>query len=34
MDFSSANKELWNPVIQLGVMAGLILLANILRQKV
>lgn len=34
MDFSSANKELWSPVVQLGVMAGLILLANVLRQKV
>lgn len=34
MDFSSANTSLWNPIIQLGIIAGLILLANILRQKV
>ena len=34
MDFSSANVELWNPVIQIGVIAGLILLANILRRKI
>jgi len=33
MDFSSANTALWNPVIQLGIIAGLILLANILRRK-
>ena len=34
MDFSSANTQLWNPMVQLGVIAGLILLANVLRQKV
>lgn len=34
MDFSSANTQLWNPVIQLGIIALLILLANILRRKV
>lgn len=34
MDFSSANTQLWNPMVQLGIIAGLILLANVLRQKV
>lgn len=34
MDFSSANISLWNPVIQVGLMAGLILLANTLRRKI
>ena len=34
MDFSSANVELWNPMVQLGIIAGLILLANALRRKV
>lgn len=34
MDFSSANTSLWNPVIQIGVIAVLVLLANILRRKV
>lgn len=34
MDFSSANTELWSPIIQIGIIAALILLANILRQKV
>lgn len=34
MDFSAANASLWNPIIQLGIIAGLILLANILRQKI
>lgn len=34
MDFSSANTSLWNPVIQLGVLAGMILLANLLRRKI
>ena len=33
MDFSAANTGLWNPVIQIGIMAGLILLANTLRRK-
>ena len=31
MDFSAANKELWNPMIQMGIISGLVLLANILR---
>ncbi len=34
MDFSSANVSLWSPIIQIGIIAGLILLANVLRQKV
>lgn len=34
MDFSAANTSLWSPIIQIGIIAGLILLANILRRKV
>ncbi len=34
MDFSSANTALWSPIVQIGVIAGLILGANILRRKV
>lgn len=34
MDFSSANTALWNPIIQVGIICGLIILANILRRKV
>ena len=34
MDFSYANLTLWSPVIQIGVIAGLILLANVLRRQV
>ncbi len=34
MDFSAANVSLWNPIIQLGIIAGLILLANVLRRKI
>ena len=34
MDFSSANAGLWNPIVQIGIIAGLILLANTLRQKI
>ena len=34
MDFSSANTSLWNPVIQIGCIAALILLANVIRRKV
>ena len=34
MDFSAANKELWNPMIQMGIISGLVLLANILRRKI
>lgn len=34
MDFSSANTELWSPIIQLGIIAGLILLSNVLCRKI
>jgi len=34
MDFSAANTTLWNPVIQIGMVAGLIILANLLRRKI
>jgi len=34
MDFSAANVELWSPIIQIGCIAGLILLANVLRRKI
>ncbi len=34
MDFSAANAALWSPIIQMGTIAGLILLANVLRRKI
>ena len=34
MDFSAANTELWNIIIQFGIIAGLGLVANILRRKI
>lgn len=34
MDFSAANTALWNPIIQFGIIAFLILLANVLRRKI
>ncbi len=34
MDFSANNTALWSPMIQMGIIAGLILLANVLRGKV
>ncbi|MBO4987646.1 MAG: hypothetical protein J6C63_02215 [Lachnospiraceae bacterium] len=34
MDFSVANQALWNPIIQFGIIAFLILLANVLRRKI
>ena len=34
MDYSSANTALWNIVLQLGMIAGSILLANFLRNKI
>ena len=34
MDYSAANQGLWNLIIQLGMIAGAVLLANFLRQKV
>ena len=33
MDYSAANHALWNIIVQLGLLAGAILLANFLRQK-
>ena len=34
MDYSAANLSLWNIIIQLGMITGAILLANLLRQRV
>ncbi len=34
MDFSAANTALWSPIIQIGILAGLLLLANVLRRKI
>ena len=34
MDYSAANVQLWNGIIQLGYIAGAILLANRLRNRV
>ena len=34
MDFSASNIQLWSPIIQIGIIAGLVLLANILRRKI
>ncbi|MEG1548264.1 MAG: sodium:glutamate symporter [Clostridia bacterium] len=34
MDFSAANTALWNIMIQFGIMAGVVLLANLLRRKI
>ena len=34
MNYSASNTELWNPIVQIGIIAGLILLANVLRRKV
>lgn len=34
MDYSAANTALWNPIIQFGIIAALILIANILRRKI
>ncbi len=34
MDYSAANLQLWNVIIQLGAIAAAILLANLLRQRV
>ena len=34
MDFSSANATLWNPVIQIGIIAVVLIIANVLRRKV
>lgn len=34
MDYSAANTELWAPLIQVGVIAGMLILANVLRRKI
>jgi len=34
MDFSAANTPLWSFMIQLGVIAGIVLVANLLRRKI
>ena len=34
MDYSAANHTLWNMIIQLGLIAGAVLVANFLRQRV
>ena len=34
MDYSAANHALWNVIIQMGLIAGAILLANLLRRRV
>lgn len=34
MDFSASNHTLWNFILQFGILAGILLLANILRRKV
>ena len=34
MDYSASNTALWNVIVQLGMIAGVILLGNFLRQKI
>jgi len=34
MDYSALNTGLWSPIIQVAIVAGVILLANVLRRKV
>ncbi len=34
MDFSAANTALWNPIVQMGIIAGMLLLANVIRRKI
>jgi ESS family glutamate:Na+ symporter len=34
MDFSASNITLWNGIIQFGIIAGIILLANLMRRKI
>ena len=34
MDYSAANIELWSPMVQVGVIALVLLLANVLRRKI
>lgn len=34
MDYSAANTSLWAPIVQVGIIAGILLLANVLRRKI
>lgn len=34
MDFSASNKILWNIILQFGILAGVMLFANVLRRKI
>ncbi len=34
MDFSSANTELWAPIVQIGIIASLMMLSNVLVRKI
>lgn len=34
MDFSATNTSLWGPIIQIGIIAVLVIIANILRRKI
>ena len=34
MDYSAANHALWNVIVQMGTIAGAILLANMMRQRI
>ena len=34
MDYSAANKELWNMIIQLGLISGVVLISGFLRSRV
>ena len=34
MDYSAANTGMWNAIIQLGMMAGAVMLSNLLRRKI
>ena len=34
MDYSAINTGLWSPIIQVSIVAGVILLANVLRRKI
>lgn len=34
MDYSAANTGLWNVIIQLGIIAGAVMLSNLLRRKI
>ena len=34
MDYSAANTALWAPMVQVGIIALVLLLANVLRRKI